>query len=186
MTCLVAWRGKDATMVGTDAQWSAGKQKGEMPEGKMWRHGRFVVAAAGNVRAMQLLQYGPQFDEAVSDSGLVQHLIQKWVPQVFTNLNEAGQLRKDEDKTAQVEVEMLVVSRRKIVRIGGDLSVIEEKLRYAAGGSGEEIALGYLAAKDNVTDRNAYSARTIVRGALMAASQHNTGVSPPFYTEVVR
>lgn len=184
MTCLVAFRGHDATIVGTDSQWSAGSQKGEIT-GKMWRNGRWVIAMAGGVRTMQLLQYGPQFKTGIPDVEIVPYLVREWIPSIFTLLNEAGQFKKEDDKLLMMDAEGLIVSPKTIIRFGGDLSVIQEKLRYAAGGSGEEIALGYMAGM-GIAERRAYSARTIALGALKASARHNSGVSAPFHLEVVR
>ncbi len=181
MTCLVAWRGMTHTVVGTDSQWSQGSQRGSMPSGTMWRNGRFVIAAAGSVRPVQLLGAGPQFDPKISDKDLVNHLISEWTPKIVQTMNDAGQLCKGEDKTATVEVELLVVSRKKIVRVGGDLSIIDEPLRYAAGGSGEEVALGYMAACPRDRDE-----RYVALGALKAASKHTTGCSAPYYLEYIK
>jgi ATP-dependent protease HslVU (ClpYQ) peptidase subunit len=186
LTCIVAYRGKDATIIGTDSQWTQGNTKGSMPTGKMWRNGRYVIAAAGNVRSMQVLQHGPQFSADVKDEDMAAHLITKWVPALIASFNDAGALVKKDADTASVEVEAIICSRRRLFRLGGDLSVVEEKDRYVAGGSGEEVALGYLAAKDNLTDRAAYSTRVLVEGALRAAEKHCTGVKGPFYWEIIR
>ena len=182
MTCLVAWRGKHGTVVGTDSQWTAGVARGAMPTGKMWHNGRFIVAVAGSIRASQILQFGPQFNQDIPDEDLVNHLICKWVPSVIAQFNDAGGLLKDADKPAAIECEALIVSRKKIVRFGGDLSVVEERLHYAAGGGGEEVALGFLAASDP-KDPDPVK---VVRRALEATSKHCTGVSAPFYTEIIK
>lgn len=185
MTCIVGWRSKWETVVGTDSQWTQGNTKGTMPKGKLWRNGRFLIAAAGSVRAMQVLEYGPQFNPDIKDEALVEHLITKWVPAIVSAFNDAGALMKKDTETAMVEVEAIICCRRKFIRFGGDLTIIEEPLRYVAGGSGEEVALGYMAAHDTKQGRDR-SALSVVQGALRAAELHCTGVRGPYHMEVVK
>jgi ATP-dependent protease HslVU (ClpYQ) peptidase subunit len=183
MTCLVAWRGLDATMVGTDSQWTAGSQKGTLVEGKMWRNGRFLLAMSGSVRVTQVLRYGVQFNPAIKDGELEAHLVREWMPAVLKQFEECGLLVKDEDKQVCVNFEGLIVSRRKIMRVGQDFTVVDEPLHYAAAGSGEEVALGFLAAQRRSDRHPAYG---IVSRTLGAAEKHITNVSGPYHIERVR
>ena len=176
----MAWRGKDATCVGTDSQWSQGNQRGEVGEGKLWRHGRFVVAASGTVRSLQVLRHGPHFSEKLTDKELIPALVREWAPALITHFNDLGSLTKSDDKTANIGCDGLIVCRKMIIRFGADLTFIKEPLHYAAGGSGEEVALGYFAGQP----RDTLPYHTVI-GALKASARHCTGVSAPFHTEML-
>lgn len=181
VTCLVAWRSKSKTLVGADGVWVAGAQKGGMKDEKVFKHGRFVIALAGGMRAVQVIRHStPTFNPDTPDSEIMPHLISEWVPELQKRLSDTGQLIKDDDKAIQMLACGLIVSRKLILRLGTDFSIVEERLPYAAGGSGEELALGYLQACREMWGADEDMGHSIVMGALGAASMHNNTVGPPY------
>lgn len=178
MTCLVAWRGKQRTFVGADTQWSAGTSKGVQADGKIFRHGKYVIGLAGSLRTIQVLRYVvPLFDPKVAKERLMHHLFTEWLPVLQDGLDKAGQINQDADKQLSVPLRGLIVSRSQIITIGPDLTVAEVPERYAAAGSAEDIALGVMAAA-KVWGRAVDD--DIVRQALIAAEKHNNTVGKPY------
>lgn len=178
MTCLAVWRGRDATIVGTDSQWTEGSQRGTVREGKMWRNGKWIIAGSGSFRAIQLLRYGPQFDGSVSINEAESHLVCRWMPEFQKHMKEHGGIVEEDGEAPRCNLWALFVHKRGIIRVSSDFTVLRDPHRYAANGSGEEVALGYLAAQSL---SNGSSARRIVRGALEAAEEHIEGVRGPFH-----
>ena len=175
MTALVAWRDRFSTHLGVDSQWTAGNERG-LTDQKIWRNGDYIIGAAGSFRSIQVLRRTVGFNGKMSTRDIEDHRITEWVPKIQEAFQAQGLLLKAEDKTPTFEIDLLVASKKALVRLSGDFSVMQERLHYAAGGGAEDLALGYLAGQKRGEGRG-YG---IVSGALEACARHNNTVSKPF------
>lgn len=177
MTCIAVFRGQYSTTIGADSQWTCGTLKGSALGVKMWENQGWVIGASGSIRAMQVLQYGTQFDPAVKSMNMLGHLVREWVPVVSNALKEAGAIEIKDDNTIDTGMDVLVASRSQIFMFGSDLTVVPLSRHFAACGSGGAFAMGYMA---GYSRRCPEGSNVVVRRALVVASKFTAGVGGPF------
>lgn len=146
MTVIVAARTETGVVMAADSQTSAGWEKIRADRTKLWIAGeQYVVGAAGNVRAAQVVKHftaWPRFrpDE---DTDLEAFLVKRLVPALRAAVKDHGIVEVDSGAET-IPVTLLIAWDRHIAEVSGDYcSLMPRAGRYAIG-SGSSEALGSL------------------------------------------
>ena len=153
MTTLAAIQGDGWCSIGADSQ--ASDESGftmEIVTGKIFSSGPVVIAGAGAVRGINILQFGwtaPKYTGKSSDHYITKTLI----PSIRKVFIESGYDMKADVDTASNDNEFLIAVRGTLYAIGGDYSWERCSRGIYVSGSGGKYALGALAAlkADRVT-----------------------------------
>ena len=139
---------------------------------KVVTNGNFIIGAAGDVRALQVIlhTWKPPAPIAKDKENLFQFMISKVVPSLKQQLTECGLL---ESKSADKEFELyvLIAFNGNIFEIDGDLAVSRSDSGYYGIGTGGDYALGAL-----------YAGATPEQAASIAAL-NDSKTAEPFITE---
>ena len=112
---------------------------------KVVTNGNFIIGAAGDVRALQVIlhTWKPPVAVAKDKENLFQFMIAKVVPSLKQQLTEYGLLEsKSADK--EFEVYVLIAFNGNIFEIDSDFAVSRSKSGYYGIGTGGDYALGAL------------------------------------------
>ena len=142
MTTLIAIQHDDWCMIAGDSQTTSYHLSGDAsPMGKIATNGRYMVAAAGLVRGMNLIQHAFT-PPRPPKTNLDKFMVTKFLPAMRSAFIKAGYDMKDDGDVAQHDNEF-------IVAVNGTLYLIDEAYgiertggRLYVSGSGMELALG--------------------------------------------
>lgn len=175
MTCIVGWAENGISYIGGD---SAGVSKQNLrirADEKVFSKGNMILGCAGSYRIIQILRYMfkiPRHPKGCSD---YEYLVSIFTDKLIELLTDkyAAQLK---DNLLGSEGFILLGYHGKIYNIEPDFHVGQNLCGYDACGSGENYALGALAAIAK------YEMNPIIRirETLDAASQFCNAVKPPY------
>lgn len=144
MTTLVAYQGDDFCVLAADTQTTGyGLATDCSPMGKIAQNGDYVIAAAGLVRGMNIMQHAltpPRPPK--TKTALAKFMVAKFIPALRKAFIASGYDMKDDGEIAAHDNDI-------IIGVNGQLFFIDEVygLEYVAdrlycGGSGMKLALG--------------------------------------------
>jgi ATP-dependent protease HslVU (ClpYQ) peptidase subunit len=139
---------------------------------KVVTNGNFIIGAAGDVRALQVIlhTWKPPMAVAKDKDNLFQFMISKVVPSLKKQLNDYGLLdTKSPDK--DFELYVLIAYNGNIFEIDSDFAVSRSDSGYYGIGTGGDYALGAL-----------YAGATPEQAASIAAL-NDSKTAEPFITE---
>ena len=139
---------------------------------KVITNGNFIIGAAGDVRALQVIlhTWKPPVAVAKDKDNLFQFMISKVVPSLKKQLNDYGLLdTKSPDK--DFELYVLIAYNGSIFEIDSDFAVSRSESGYYGIGTGGDYALGAL-----------YAGATPEQAASIAAL-NDSKTAEPFITE---
>jgi ATP-dependent protease HslVU (ClpYQ) peptidase subunit len=139
---------------------------------KVVTNGNFIVGAAGDVRALQVIlhTWKPPTAVAKDKENIFQFMISKVVPSLKQQLNDYGLLdTKSSDK--EFELYVLIAFNGNIFEIDSDFAVSRSDSGYYGIGTGGDYALGAL-----------YAGATPEQAASIAAL-NDSKTAEPFITE---
>jgi ATP-dependent protease HslVU (ClpYQ) peptidase subunit len=139
---------------------------------KVVTNGNFIIGAAGDVRALQVIlhTWKPPVAVAKDKDNLFQFMISKVVPSLKKQLNDYGLLdTKSPDK--DFELYVLIAYNGSIFEIDSDFAVSRSESGYYGIGTGGDYALGAL-----------YAGATPEQAASIAAL-NDSKTAEPFITE---
>lgn len=184
MTCIIAFKGRNGIVMGADSQsigWMKyGLKTTPRHSRKLFYVGETLMACAGSGRISELMQY--KLADNITTYPAEEDDIHKWMCTVFIDavrktLQDGGAKKKeDEIETASGGL-LLVALRGRIFSVFEDFQVLERNDSFAAGGSGEPVAIGAIQA---LLDCGQTDDKKIVLSALKAAAKHSIGVGGPF------
>ncbi len=146
MTVIVAARTKSGVVMAADSQTTAGWERIQAAERpKLWTDSGYLIGAAGNVRAAQVIKHHmtwPKFrpDE---DTDLERFLVKRVVPAIREAVDGAG-IVENHKGSDYIPVSLLIAWGDNIADISGDYCALMPKLGRYAIGSGYREALGHL------------------------------------------
>ncbi len=187
MTTIAAVQGPTWAVVGSDSQISEeyGRTYTLAKAGsKVTRNKKYLLGAAGDVRAINLLAYvfRPPNAQSFVDARLDRFITSDFVPALRDcfEKNGYGDRRNQETGAAESGSQVLTVINGSIYVIGEDYSWVRDALGLYGMGTGGDFAVGVLHAllPDGTKDIN--EARIAVKTALTVAARLDAASGPPF------
>lgn len=181
MTTIAAIQGENWAVVGYDSRVTEDNNKiYTLPKdsGKVVKNGQYLLGAAGDLRAVNLINYvfkpptinptsyGPKLDKFITT-----HFV--------TDLKrcfEENSYSKDGEQDSQI----LVIVNATIYEVGEDYSWAHDESGIYAIGSGSSYALGAMHSALENKKRTITTAKTAVRQALTISSRLDPSTSGPF------
>lgn len=187
MTTIAAVQGPTWAVVGSDSQISEeyGRTYTLAKAGsKVTKNKKYLLGAAGDVRAINLLAYvfRPPNAQSFVDARLDRFITSDFVPALRDcfEKNGYGDRRNNETGAAESGSQVLTVINGSIYVIGEDYSWVRDALGLYGMGTGGDFAVGVLHAllPDGTKDIN--EARVAVKTALTVAARLDAASGPPF------
>lgn len=179
MTCIIGLKQDGKVYIGGDSLTDFGYTVGECTDGKVFRVNEFLIGSCGDVRFHQLVRYGlavrPQRDDE-SDMG---YLVLEFARALRECFKEHG-LLKNADGTDSSSGSLIIGYRGNLYLISHDFSCCHLNAPFVTIGSGQEVALGAMAAL--AVDSDPVSRITT---ALTITAQFINSVRAPFYVEML-
>jgi ATP-dependent protease HslVU (ClpYQ) peptidase subunit len=197
MTTLVGIQGDGFAVVGADAlitsydETGNAYQKSVLGSGssKISTNGKYVLGAAGDVRAINILQHAfqpPTPAPGLRGKKLDSFVTVKFIPALRACFDQHGYSPPDskdsKDHIAQHDSTILVVVNSTIYMIEGDYSWINESTGFYVAGTGGAYALGALQAISDGKKLTLEKAKLAVGKALTIAAKFDPNSGPPYQT----
>jgi ATP-dependent protease HslVU (ClpYQ) peptidase subunit len=188
MTTIVAVQGSGWAVVGYDSQVTEEDgRRYTMARGssKVAKNGEYLLGAAGDVRAINILAYAfaPPKVGDLTGVRLDRFITSRFVPALRACFEAQGYAASKESKEiAEQGSVVLVVVNGTIYVIGEDYSWVRDSGAIYAFGSGGDYALGalYSYGIEKVTSR-VDVAQDLIRNSLAVASKLDPGTGAPFH-----
>lgn len=194
MTTIVAIQGDNYSVVGTDSRVSSFDDQGMAFQittlgtgtGKIAQNGRYLLGAAGDVRAINILHhvFNPPAPPFLEGGSKLDHFItQKFIPSLRNCFENNGYAMPDNDsKTHMAEHNstILVVVNGVIYIIDGDYSWTSDRTGVYAIGSGSSYALGAIQAITGGKALPIPKAKAAINKALSITSKFDPYTGSPF------
>jgi ATP-dependent protease HslVU (ClpYQ) peptidase subunit len=194
MTTIVAIQGDGYAVVGTDSRVSSFDEQGMAFQittlgtgaGKIAQNGKYLLGAAGDVRAINLLHHvfippAPTFNDG--GHRLDHFITQKFIPQLRNCFENNGYAMPDNDgknHMAEHNSTILVVINGVIYIIDGDYSWTSDRTGVYAIGSGSSYALGAIQAITGGKQLQIPKAKAAINKALSITSKFDPYTGSPF------
>ena len=176
MTAIVGYVNEKYTYLATDSLRIAGYNNIDHTDVKIFQLGPVLVGNCGSVRDVQVFQYHVEWPET-TEANMEKKIIQYLIPRMRKSFASAGVLTK-KDEIESLESMFLLATTEGLFTIYGNFCVTHHERKYAAIGSGAELAKGSLYDSHCTTEPQIKAA---LRKALEAASYHNVSIASPFH-----
>jgi len=166
MTTLAAIQGDGWCTIGADSQ--ASDESGftmQIVTGKTFKNGPALIAGAGAVRGINLLQFGwtaPKYKGKTSDH----YVTQSFIPSMRQMFVKAGYDMKDDGDVAYNDNVFIIAVKGNLYSIAEDYSWERCKRGLYVAGSGGKYALGALGALNADKAKNTVEAEKLIRRAI--------------------
>lgn len=197
MTTIVGIQGSGWSVLGTDSKITSFDDSGLafqttiLPAGssKIAQNGRYLLGAAGDVRAINLLQHvfrPPSADKNLVGRKLDQFVTSKFIPALRSLFEEHGYASPDNDRKhhiAEHDSTIVLAVNATIYIIDSDYSWSNDQTGFYALGTGASYAMGAihaLTAKRQI--HSAAQAKTIATKALQIAGRLDPHTGGPVQT----
>lgn len=182
MTCIIAYKTKDKIYMGSDSAVVVGGNSGEgtlirtMTEPpKVFHKEGLLIGFAGTPRFGQIVRDCFYPTPLGKNENIVTYLTTTFVNELIKTLDELKHL---EIRTGEAcGYQFLVGAQGRFFKISVDFAVIEVDDAFTAIGSGEDYALGALAALKDAPELNI---KEIIRYALEITARYCPSVREPF------
>lgn len=142
MTTLIAYQGENYCIVAADSQTTYGHLRADCsPMGKIAVNGKFIVAAAGTVRGMNLIQHAFT-PPAIRHKDLDRYMVRSFIPALRQEFINAGYDMKDGGSIAEHDNDFIVAVNGQLFFIDSVYGVERNKENIHITGSGRALALG--------------------------------------------
>lgn len=169
MTTLAAIQGDGWCVIGSDSQ--ASDDSGftmQIVTGKTFRNGPALIAGAGAVRGINILQFGwtaPKYKGVTPDH----YMTQTFIPSMRQAFVKAGYDMKDDGEVALNDNNFIVAVKGHLYSIAEDYSWERCKKGLYVAGSGGKYALGALGALGADKAKSVVDAEKLLRKAIEVA-----------------
>ena len=198
MTTILGIQGETFALICVDSRISSFDSSGSAYQvntlkegsGKVAVNGKYLLGAAGDVRAINILHHVFQPPiPAVNLKGkkLDQFFTAKFIPslrQCFENEGYAIPDKEDKEHMAEQASQILVVIHGSIYVVDGDYSWTSDSSGLYALGTGSSYALGALQALHSSTITTSQQAKKIALKAMAIAAKYDPYTGAPFHTFV--
>lgn len=176
MTCVVGVIHENNVWLGADSAAFADLDIVTRSDEKVFQNEEFIIGFSGSYRIGQLIRYAFTPPEKSAKSTEMSFMVNEFVDAIRDLCKEKGVLGK-ENEIEVMEASLLVGYAGKIYCIEQDFQVSILAERYAAIGTGSQVALGALHALKDFKD---IPPTERINKALQAASEYSVGVRSPY------
>jgi ATP-dependent protease HslVU (ClpYQ) peptidase subunit len=173
MTTIVGMQTKNGCVIASDSRVAEGGKVYTHPQMvKAIERGGYLIAGAGDYRALQVILHGwqPPSVNAKAKQNLYEFAINKVAPSLKATLVETGiEFKSSDSSDYKFELQVLIAINGTILEIDSDFAVAMNDTNFYAIGSGGDYALGALHAGASVLD------------AMRIAALNNNATSAPFH-----
>jgi len=187
VTTIVAVQGNGWVVVGWDAR--VAEDGGRVfNAGKNWskvvRNNGYLLGAAGDVRAINLLHhvFHPAKADGLTGIKLDRFMTGKFIPSLREVFESEGYMAGSRSQAEEHGSTVLVVVNGVVFEIGSDWAWVRDDSGLYAIGSGGDYALGVLAVSDVST---VDACKQSVLASLKVASRFDAATASPFFTQSV-
>jgi ATP-dependent protease HslVU (ClpYQ) peptidase subunit len=187
MTTIVCVQGPAWAVVGYDSQVTEEDgRRYTMARGstKVAKNGDYLLGAAGDVRAINILTHTfvPPIADGMVGVKLDRFITNKFIPSLRACFEAQGYAASGKDEQAQYGSDVLVVVSGTIYVIGDDYSWVRDAAGVYALGTGGDYALGALYSRgiDKLASKIT-TAQEAVRDSLQIAAKLDPGSGAPFH-----
>lgn len=198
MTTIVAVQGDNFAVVCSDSRIATVDEDGYVSQittlregnGKVASNGKYLLGAAGDMRAINLLHHvyqPPTVPPATTGKKLDQFFTSKVIPSVRECFEQHGYALPDTNEKkhiAEHDSTVLVVIGGVIYVIDGDYSWTSDAQNYYALGTGAPYALGALQVSRGKRKLSISQAKTLALKAINVAAKFDPHTGAPFHTFV--
>lgn len=188
MTTIVAVQGPSWAVVGFDSRVTEeGGRSYTLGRGsaKVVKNGQYLLGAAGDVRAINILAYAFQPPKALDLTGirLDRFMTSKFVPALRECFEDHGYAAKESKEQAQHGSTVLAIVNGQIYEIDEDYAWVRDTTGIYSFGSGGDYAIGAMYAKsgDDIAGLNMADVQKLIRESLHIAAKLDIGSGPPFH-----
>jgi len=185
MTTVAAVQGEGWVVVGYDSRVTENQEKIftlAKDNGKVVKNGNYLLGAAGDMRAINLLSYvfkPPVINPTTYGVRLDKFMTAVFIPELKKCFEEASY-----SKDGEMESQVMVVVNGTIYEIGNDFSWAHDESGIYSIGSGGDYAISALLATFETRKRTIGTAKALVRQAITIASKLDPNTAPPIYIQV--
>jgi ATP-dependent protease HslVU (ClpYQ) peptidase subunit len=198
MTTIVAIQGDNYSVVCSDSRISTVDDSGHVSlittlregTGKVSFNGKYLLGAAGDMRAINLLHHvfqPPAVPIGVTGKKLDQFFTSRVIPSLRECFEQQGYALPDTDgkkHIAEHESTILISISGSIYVVEGDYSWTSDSQNFYALGTGSSYALGALQVSRGKAKLSISQAKTLAIKALSAAAKFDPHTGAPFHTFV--
>ena len=188
MTTILAVQGDGWAVVGFDSRVSIDEtnRASTLARGveKITKNGDYLIGAAGDVRAINLLSYAfnPPKPEDLTGVRLDRFMTTRFIPALRKCFEDQGYAVKGSDEGAVHNSTVLVVVNGVIYEIDSDYAWARDTYGIYAAGSGGDYALGALHGMFGPKrELHVEKTKVFVRKALEVGARLDAGSGPPFH-----
>lgn len=189
MTTIVAVQGPSWAVVGFDSRVTEeGGRSYTLGRGsaKVAKNGPYLLGAAGDVRAINLLAYAfnpPRPSEGLTGVRLDRFVTSKFVPALRECFEDNGYAPKESKEQAMHGSTVLAIVNGQIYEIDEDYAWVRDTTGIYSFGSGGDYAIGAMFAKagDEITTMGVADVQKLIRESLQIAARLDIGSGPPFH-----
>lgn len=188
MTTIVAVQGPSWAVVGFDSRVTEeGGRSYTLGRGssKVVKNGQYLLGAAGDVRAINILAYAFQPPKPADLTGvrLDRFITSKFVPALRTCFEDHGYASRESKEQAQHGSVVLAIVNGQIYEIDEDYAWVRDTTGIYSFGSGGDYALGamYAMTGDSLADSGVETTKKVIRESLQIAAKLDVGSGPPFH-----
>lgn len=188
MTTIVAVQGQSWAVVGFDSRVTEdGGRSYTLGRGsaKVVKNGQYLLGAAGDVRAINILAYAFQPPKALDLVGirLDRFMTSKFVPALRECFEDHGYAAKESKEQAQHGSTVLAIVNGQIYEIDEDYAWVRDTTGIYSFGSGGDYAIGamYSKAGDDLASLSMIDVQKLIRESLHIAAKLDIGSGPPFH-----
>ena len=151
----------------------------------MVKNGQYLLGAAGDVRAINILAYSFSPPKAGDLTGvrLDRFITSKFVPALRSCFEEHGYASRESKEQAQHGSVVLAIVNGQIYEIDEDYAWVRDTTGIYSFGSGGDYALGAMYAKtgDSLAASGVEITKKVIRESLHIAARLDVASGPPFY-----
>lgn len=198
MTTIVGIQGDTFALICTDSQVSDADDSGYVTQvitmregtGKVQANGRYLIGAAGDVRAINILHHAfqpPAAPPNIKGRKLDQFFTVKFIPALRECFEAQGYAMPDNDNKehmAEMGSSVIVAVNGTVYTIDGDYSWISDANGIYAIGTGAQYAMGALHALQGRKRPSIQAARQYAMKALAAAARFDPYTGSPYHIHV--
>jgi ATP-dependent protease HslVU (ClpYQ) peptidase subunit len=188
MTTIVAVQGPSWAVVGFDSRVTEDTGRSYTlgrGSAKVVKNGQYLLGAAGDVRAINILAYAFQPPKALDLTGirLDRFMTSKFVPALRECFEDHGYAVKESKEQATHGSTVLAIVNGQIYEIDEDYAWVRDTTGIYSFGSGGDYAIGAMFAKagDDVASLNMVDVQKLIRESLHIAAKLDIGSGPPFH-----
>jgi hypothetical protein len=142
MTTLIAYQGDGYCVIAADSQTSWGNLKANCsPMGKIAVNGKFLIAAAGTVRGMNIIQHA-FIPPAIRNKDLDRYMVRSFIPALRREFILAGYDMKDGGEIASHDNDFIIAVNGTLYFIDEVYGIERNKENLHVSGTGRQLALG--------------------------------------------